>query len=245
VGIFDQSEFDVRFEWGISGLRALAPISDTIVIVDVLSFTTCVSIAVDRGATIFPYPFGDPSAADFAKRMDAELAGDRRPHAKRPYTLSPKSMLNVSERTRLVLPSPNGSNLSFEASEGSATVLAGSLRNAASVAGAAGKRGGRVAVIGAGERWAHGDGLRPAAEDLWGAGAIIRSISGDRSPEAWSAVAAFEYVGDNILDLLPRTSSGKELLSRGHEEDVALASQLNVSSTIPLLQEKAFVGVQA
>ena len=36
---FDQQEFDVRFEWGLAGIEALAPVSDVIVIVDVLSFS--------------------------------------------------------------------------------------------------------------------------------------------------------------------------------------------------------------
>jgi 2-phosphosulfolactate phosphatase len=244
MGIFDQSEFGLRFEWGLSGLRALAPVSDTVVIVDILSFTTCVSIAVDRGAVVYPYQFGDPSAAAFARRMGAELSGERNRRPKPEYTLSPTSMLNVTEGTRLVLPSPNGSRLSFEVSEGAASVLAGSLRNAAAVGAAAAERGGTVAVIAAGEQWSPGDGLRPAAEDLWGAGAIIQGVPGERSPEAWAAVAAFERIGDRISEVLPQTSSGKELLSRGHEEDVALASQLNVSSTVPLLQDKAFVGVR-
>jgi 2-phosphosulfolactate phosphatase len=36
---FDQSEYDIRFEWGLAGVKALAPICDVMVIVDVLSFT--------------------------------------------------------------------------------------------------------------------------------------------------------------------------------------------------------------
>ena len=36
---FDQSAFDIRCEWGTNGVRKLAPISDAIIIVDILSFS--------------------------------------------------------------------------------------------------------------------------------------------------------------------------------------------------------------
>lgn len=40
--IYDQSEFDLRCEWGAQGVSQLASISDVVIIVDVLSFSTCV-----------------------------------------------------------------------------------------------------------------------------------------------------------------------------------------------------------
>ena len=43
---YDQTGFDARFEWGIEGIRRLAPVSDVMVIVDVLSFSTAVDVAL-------------------------------------------------------------------------------------------------------------------------------------------------------------------------------------------------------
>ncbi|OPG15408.1 hypothetical protein B2M26_12020 [Ferroacidibacillus organovorans] len=49
-GVFQQSAYAVRFDWGLDGLACLASLSDTVVIVDILSFTAAVGIAIDRGA---------------------------------------------------------------------------------------------------------------------------------------------------------------------------------------------------
>lgn len=75
---FDQSGFDVRCEWGENGVQRLAPGADVVVIVDVLSFSTCVEVANSRGAIVFPYRWKDESAAAFAASVNAELASVRR-----------------------------------------------------------------------------------------------------------------------------------------------------------------------
>ena len=57
-----QHGFDVRFGWGRQGLATLAPDSEVIVIVDVLSFSTGVSVAVEQGAAVFPCRWRDERA---------------------------------------------------------------------------------------------------------------------------------------------------------------------------------------
>jgi 2-phosphosulfolactate phosphatase len=84
ISPFDQSASQCRCEWGVQGHDALAP-ADVVIIVDVLSFSTCVDIAVSRGAAILPYAWKDSSAIAFAKQHDAELAG---PRGERCYSLS-------------------------------------------------------------------------------------------------------------------------------------------------------------
>ena len=52
----DQDGFAWRFDWGGDGLRALAPAADAVVLVDVLRFTTAVTVAIEHGCTVAPVP---------------------------------------------------------------------------------------------------------------------------------------------------------------------------------------------
>lgn len=238
---YSQSEFDIRCEWGEHGVASLAPESDVVVLVDVLSFSTCVDIATARGATIFPYRWKDASAADYAASIGAVAADARRGGSG--FSLSPRSLLDIAPGTRLVLPSPNGSTLTL--GTGDALALAGCLRNATAVAAAAEAHGRRIAVIPAGERWRTDGSLRPAFEDWIGAGAIIDALPGRRSPEAAAAASAFRAAGSLIVEMVRSCGSGKELLENGFDEDVALASALNVSTCVPIYRDGGYVSAGA
>ncbi len=239
--IFNQSEFDLRCEWGEQGVAQLAPVSDVVVIVDVLSFSTSVEIATNQGATIFPYRWKDESSVDYALSVNAELASHKR-QASNGYSLSPSSLVDIPAGTRLVLPSPNGASLTLRT--GQTPTLAGCLRNCKAVADFARSYGTKIAVIPAGERWEDGS-LRPAWEDLVGAGAILSYLDGRLSPEAEVAVAAFQNLQGNLVTALERCSSGKELVARGFAKDVELAAAINISSCVPLLVNKAYVKQEA
>ena len=234
---FDQQEFDIRCEWGEHGIAVLAPLSDVAVIVDVLSFSTSVDIAVHQGAVVFPYRGNHIEAAEFAASVQAVLADPSRSLG-RP-SLSPQSLVNIPANTRIVLPSPNGATLTLAAK--STPVLAGCLRNAQAVARAAKHYGSKIAVIPAGERWPDDHSLRPSLEDLIGAGAIISHLNGRLSPEARGAVAIFREAESALGEWLSQCSSGKELIERGYREDVLLASQLDISTSAPVLKDGAFV----
>lgn len=121
----------VALEWGPIGAKTLAERSDVIVVVDVLSFCTSVSVAVERGARVWPHAGGE-DAQLLARQIDAELAGHRLSHDG--PTLSPASLLGSDEQTRLVLPSPNGSSIAHAAAGPGAPVVAACLRNATAVA---------------------------------------------------------------------------------------------------------------
>ncbi|BAZ13653.1 putative lipoprotein [Calothrix sp. NIES-4071] len=231
--IYDQAEFDITCEWGIHGAHQLAPISSIIIVVDVLSFSTSVEIATNNGATVYPYRYKEEAKA-YAESLQAELALKRESGK---YSLSPASLQNIPSGTKLVLPSPNGANLTLET--GSTLTVAGCLRNCEAVAKFAQKFD-RVAVIPAGERW-EDDSLRPAFEDLIGAGAILSYLNGTLSPEAQTAIAAFNSCRGDLLNYLRKSSSGKELIYRGYSQDVELAAAFNVSSCVPVFVESAYV----
>ncbi|MGW7089891.1 2-phosphosulfolactate phosphatase [Streptomyces sp. NPDC054871] len=241
-----QGAYGVRFEWGPEGARRLTAGGDVacLVVVDVLSFTTAVSVAVDAGTKVFPYAWRDESAVAFARERDAALAvGRRGVTTGSPWSLSPAALRRAPFTPRLVLPSPNGSAIAAAAGT-SGAVVAGCLRNAAAVgswlAGRGyGTRDLPVAVVAAGERWADGS-LRPALEDLLGAGAIVSALHGaELSPEASATAAAYTSCGD-VASAVADCASGRELRAYGFAEDVAVAVESGASQGVPVLMDGAF-----
>ncbi len=234
VSFSDQAAFDVRVEWGLAGLDALHA-ARSFVVVDVLSFSTAVAVALARGAVVLPCPLDDQAAAELALRHDALLAGRRGSE----YSLSPRSLSALPRGARIVVPSLNGAAIACRAAA-MGHVFAGCLRNRSAVGARVVARGGPFAVVAAGERWPDGS-LRPAFEDLVGVGAIASALPGTRSPEAEIAVAAFDAVARSLSSALLACASGRELVERGFADDVALAAELDVCATAPELVDGVFV----
>lgn len=243
-----RAAYGVRCAWGPEGARRLSAAGDLacLVVVDVLSFTTAVSVALDAGTRVFPYPWRDETAADFAAAHDAGLAVGRKAVTEAtPWSLSPAALRSARLPPRLVLPSPNGSTIAAEAAASGCAVVAGCLRNARAV-GSRLSRGGYgtperpVAVIAAGERRPDGT-LRRALEDLLGAGAVISAISGADalSPKAREAVAAYAATPD-LAAALTACESGRELTGYGYPQDVAVAAESDTSVAVPVLVHGAF-----
>ncbi|WP_460864454.1 2-phosphosulfolactate phosphatase [Rhodococcus aerolatus] len=235
----------VHPEWGPAG--ATVPAGTVAVVVDVLSFTTAVSVAVDRGVEVLPHP-ADGDAAGLAEREDAVLA---RPRGSAGPTLSPVALRRVDPApARLVLPSPNGSRVSHQLADSGADVVAACLRNAAAVATwvAATHPGAAVALVPAGERWPDGS-LRPAVEDLWGAGAVAHHLATagpvDLTPEAAAAAAAWRAVRGAAAEALHGCVSGLELAAGGHAGDVDVAAEVGASALVPVLVHGRFRGTAA
>jgi len=235
----DQDAYALRCEWGPAGVAALAPCCDVIVLVDVLSFSTCVDVALSRGARVYPYRWRDASARDFAVSVGAVLAG---PRSREEISLSPASLRQLSAGARVVLPSPNGATLSRLT--GSLPTLTGCLRNAAAVARAAQAFGPRIGVVPTGEQWLDGS-LRPSIEDWLGAGAILSHLAGSTSPEAELAREAFLRQQATLATVIESCASGRELIEQGWAEDVLLATELESSMCAPVLIEHAYQDTRA
>lgn len=224
----------VDVAWGSQGARDLASRTDILVLVDVLSFTTSLTIAVACGAEVWPFAPSSDGAEQLAREIGAVLARGR--STRSGPTLSPATLLDLERGSRLVLPSPNGSAIAHAALGSGVPMAAACLRNASAAARfLADFR--RVGIVAAGERWGDGS-LRPAYEDLLGAGVVAADLyarGATGSPDADAAVAAARSPR-----ALAECPSGIELVDRGFAEDVALAEERDVTETLPLLQSGRF-----
>ena len=251
-GYFRQQAYRVRFERGERGALGLLsrrpPDVHVAIVVDVLSFSTAVDVAVSRGAQVFPSRFKSlAESQQIATMYDALLAVPRGERSEAsPYTLSPSTLESLPTGARLVLPSPNGARCVRAAYDCRVpTVIVGCLRNVRAVAAFARARTGRygaIAVIAAGERWPDGS-LRPSVEDDLGAGAILAALDLDESfsPEARYAAASFSAMRDALADVVRDSVSGRELSETGYGDEIRWAIEVDVSSNVPLLQEDGFI----
>ncbi|GGF28897.1 2-phosphosulfolactate phosphatase [Williamsia phyllosphaerae] len=240
-------------DWGAAGARHLPREVGVAVVVDVLSFTTTVGVACERGMTVLPYQYAYDSAQDFADDHDAVLATrrDRRDrHDRTSISLSPESIRRcVDPPRRLVLPSPNGSTISRLLRADGHAVIAASLRNADAVAAHVQRDHPDtvVAVIAAGEQWEDGS-LRPAVEDLWGAGAVLDALAQrgrtDLSPEAWATVHAWRGVAVGASEALHDTVSGRELEALGFVDDVRVAGEIGASEVVPVMDGENYLAAR-
>ena len=241
----DQGAYAVRCEWGPAG-AAHVP-ADVAVVVDVLSFTTTLTVAVGQGIEVLPFRWRDDRARAYAASRDALLAVGRleaREQAGR-VSLSPAAMAEVTGVDRIVLPSPNGSTIALALAGSGARVVAGSLRNASAVAAHLAplvRDGATCVVVPAGERWPD-DSLRPCVEDLWGAGAILSGLVRlgveGLSPEARAATHA--WAGVRLPVDLRDCAGGRELAAAGFADDVEVAAQVDASDVVPVLEGDTFV----
>lgn len=243
-----QADSIVRFDWGPTGALAIAQGAAVVLVVDVLSFTTTVTVAAEAGIEVFPYRMRDATASTFAATKQAVLAVGRLEAGSSGVSLSPLSVKAATEPGgplskggRLVLPSPNGSTIARALLEQGVTVVAACLRNATAAALWARREaaGAPIGVVAAGERWP-GDTLRPAVEDLWGAGAVIAALSGRTSPEADAAAAAFRAVSRSLPESIAACASGRELVADGHGDELPIASAVNAGTVVPVLRSESF-----
>ena len=245
-----QAKYQVRFDWAGAGADSIAPGASVIVLIDSISFTTTVEIAVSHGLEVMPFD-GVGNPAEVAGRLDAVVAGPRGAAgiSLSPSSITPESVAAIAPRTRVVMPSLNGSRVAAAINSLGIPVIAASLRNRTAVAEWILRRqaelGDRamVAVIAAGEARPDGS-VRFAVEDLLVAGAVIDALAevgiDYSSPEAAAACAAYVGLKRATGHLLTASASGQELGAAGQMRDVQLAGQLDISTTVPVLGEFGF-----
>ena len=251
---WDQCGSRVRLEWGAVGAREVGS-GATCVVVDVLSFTTTLSVAADRGVVVYPHPWRGDSARALADRLGATLAVGRSAMGRSAVSLSPGTVRAAVDLETLVLPSPNGSSIAHLMAGLGSPVIGACLRNRAVVArhlleGLAADPAAAVAFVSAGERWPDGS-LRPAVEDLWGAGGVVAALldlgveelgvkeAGVKeavvNEEARAAAAAYRLVEGRLGPELLACSSGRELAALGYAGDVAIAAERDTRAVVPVL----------
>jgi 2-phosphosulfolactate phosphatase len=225
---FSQEKYTLRLDWGWEGARRAAARGDLLVVVDILRFSTAMTIAASRNIRVTPTFWTDDPEIQFAKQY-----------------LSPALMQTVEAGTHLTVPSPNGATCCQHGKE-AAGVLIGSFLNAQAVGRAVKEKlkTGEitsVTILACGERWTEAtnesDGaLRFALEDYLGAGAILAHLHGvASSPECKAARAAFVGAKKQLLARLSECGSGVELIEKGYAEDIRIAAALNSLNVVPAL----------
>ncbi|AYG03749.1 2-phosphosulfolactate phosphatase [Gryllotalpicola protaetiae] len=257
AGETTQGSYEVRFDWGVEGLRSIASGTSVVIVIDTISFTTTVELGVGQGLEIEPFRTVDRDAAEqYAASIGARVAARRNEPG---VSLSPTSMnaKNVAAfgARRAVIVSLNGARVSTEAASFGVPVVAANLRNYSAVARwilehqrVLGHRAG-VAIVAAGERHP-GDLLRPAVEDQLAAGALVGALAllgiGSPSPEATVAAASFDRLRHAAGELLAESVSARQLAaagqlaSSGGFDDVTSAAQLDVSDVVPVMRDGVY-----
>jgi 2-phosphosulfolactate phosphatase len=237
----------VHVEWGTLGAELAASRGDIVVIVDVLSFSTTITIATARDFTCLVYSGAEIEAMGGLTRAGEQLGA--RPLSKRrrvppgEISLSPSSLLAAEPGQRVLFTSLNGAAVAA-ASTKSPAVLVGGLRNARACAeevsrllkdGAAG----RVTVVACGEHWSSVEpaveGLRPSLEDWLGAGLICERLAAlGLRLSAEANVAATAWTASGGLPALRTCVSARELEAAGFADDVALALEVDADDQVPV-----------
>jgi 2-phosphosulfolactate phosphatase len=237
----------VHVEWGRTGAALAGARGDVVVVVDVLSFSTTLSIAAARDFTCLVYSgaeiesLGGPAMA--AIRLGARPLSRQRRVEPGEISLSPASLLEAEPGQRVIFTSLGGASVVSAAAQAPA-ILIGGPRNATACAGLAAElmtsvRAGRVTVVACGEHWSSVDpdteGTRPAAEDWLGAGAVCAGMADlGYSLSAEARLAASSWTRPSALADVADCVSARELRAAGFASDVELALEVDADRKVPV-----------
>jgi 2-phosphosulfolactate phosphatase len=217
----------LKLEWGVEGLNLAVDREDNIVIIDQLRFSSAVVTAIALGFTIEP-------TLDKTRKTES-------------FSLSPTAFLGKSPR-RVVIASPNGAYLSFNA-KGEKQVVYGSILNAKAVAEWVDNLNENTTLLAAGEVDVEGreqfldkqekiktkENKIFAFEDFIAAGAIAYFSKMNKSEYCIEAQNLYVEVKDRLLDRIIDTTSHRYNEAKGKGKDTVLCAQLNFYKVVPKL----------
>jgi len=210
-------------------------IGQTVIMVDVLRFSTCAVWALENGA-VKVIPTEDPGeAASIASRLgDCLLAGERG-GIKIPgfaFGNSPQEFTGEAIRGRNIVYSTTNGTAAVCGLEGASTLLVGALINCTAVARAAVATGNDIIIMCA------GTGRDISADDIFAAGAIAEAILKE-APEAeacdMTRIACLTYdAWREDSTALSATRHYAALMELGFEEDVNFCLRKDITATVPV-----------
>ncbi|MET0672120.1 MAG: 2-phosphosulfolactate phosphatase [Microbacterium pygmaeum] len=210
---FSQSDYQVRLDWGLDGLVRITP-ADVVVIVDVLRFSTTVTVALESGAD-FPL---DAAAH--------EISINGAPLAEAAGRSGALVLLGGLRNAGAV----GAAIYAEQARRGERTSIA---------VIACGELAGRGDAHRNPD--AH---VRFAVEDQLGAGAVIDALAelgiDHSSPEAAVAGESFRALRRAATHLITASGSGRELAEAGLRNEVLAAATADAASVVPVLREGVF-----
>ncbi|MBK1786376.1 2-phosphosulfolactate phosphatase [Prauserella cavernicola] len=216
MSVFEQPGHDVRLEWGAEGVAALAPGCAVLVVVDVLSFSTRVDLALARGERIRPVRWLSPEPA----------CGDAMP------------LSSPNGATLSMAASDTGLEVLAACLRNARAVARRAVALAAGKPVGVVPCGERWGVVLGPEPGSTGP-LRPCVEDHLGAGAMVAALlelgAGSPSPEATLAELTWRSAGAEVAALVTGSASGRELVEHGRAEFVAHAVAADASTVAPRL----------
>ena len=214
----------------------------TVVVIDVLRATSVIIHAMSEGASkVLPLASVEEvlRIAEAFPRGSALLGGERQSGNIPGFDLGNSPREYVAEKVKekkLILTTTNGTKAFGLVSSGK-EVLVGSFLNIGAVAQRCLESGRDILIF------ASGDEGNFSLEDIICGGMLIDLITQKRKKSisltdaSQCAQIVYQRFKNNLLEAFRLSRHGKELISRGFEDDLAYCAQIDITSLVPIFRE--------
>ena len=218
---------------------------DARIVVDLLRASTQIATFFDCGGTIL-VPVREVEEAFAAKERlgkDWKIMGERGglPAPGFDFGNSPLELMQEGAPEKAVITTSNGTGALMRAAEGCPRVIAGCARNAEAVCWDALCSGTRTGIICTGRNGEF------SLEDTVCAGMLIEKLlalapaNGASEMEltdgAMAALALWHHMGPDLAAVCRESEHGRILSGLGFDNDIFFCSEIDASSSVPLLKE--------